>query len=99
MTVNELMVLMKAVRDRVNDLESLEKQVSVRERFFGTSEKTTEPMYSVSEVDKKLQELKKFLYHADVAIKISNARTNIDLKVDIDSLLDYLPEKGNIKPE
>jgi hypothetical protein len=89
-TVNEVMALMKAVRERVSALKALRTQTAVRERWsIGTeNERTVEPQYDVKKVDKKVMELENFLYKADAAVKQSNAHTKCPLEgVDPDALL------------
>lgn len=94
LTVNELMSLMKAVRDRVSSLKTLRQQVSVKERSYwktsGETESITEPQYDVKAVDKKIMELENFLFRADSKIKSANARTKVDLEVNVESLLEPL---------
>lgn len=88
MTVNELMVLMKVVRERKSDLANLREQVSTRERRFHIdANREIEPMYSVQEVDKKVVELQNFLFQADSVIKQANAKTTVDIEYNADSLL------------
>ena len=89
MTINELLVLMKVIRERLNELKSLRNQVSTKEHYmYGeTSKKIVEPQYDVKLVDKKITELENFLYLADSSIKASNAVTKVNLTVDVDSLL------------
>jgi len=91
-TINKAMVLMKAVRERVNQLRALRGQVSTREyTYFGSDKKTdTEPQYDVKAVDKKITELELFLFKADAKIKQSNAVTKIEIDADVDSLLSPL---------
>ena len=92
MSINELMVLMKAIRERVNQLRTLRNQVSTREyTYFGSDKKTdTEPQYDVKAVDKKVTQLELFLFKADAKIKQSNAVTKIEIDADVDSLLSPL---------
>ena len=88
MTVNELLVLMRRIRERIKSLEGLKSQVSTRESWMrGDAEKNIEPNYDIKVLDKKVMELENFLFKADSAIKQSNAMTKIDLKVDVDALL------------
>jgi len=89
MTINELLVLMKAVNKRINDLSIIRQTVSVTEhRYFGGDErKESIPEYDVKAVDKKITELQLFLFKADSAIKQSNAVTSVEVEVDVDSLL------------
>lgn len=88
MTVNELLVLMRRIRERVKSLENLKSQVSTRETWMrGDAEKTIEPQYEIKVLDKRIMELENFLFKADAAIKQSNAKTLVGLKVDVDALL------------
>ena len=89
MTINELLVLQKAVRERKNDLSSLRTQVSTKERFFGmgNENKVVEAQYDVKAVDKKITELEIFLFRADAAVKQANATTRIDIEANVDVLL------------
>jgi len=92
MTVNELMALMKTVRERANSLKAMRQQVSTKEEYSwrtpGENEKTVIPQYDVRAVDKKIMELENFLFRADSKIKNSNARTIVqNLDVDVDELL------------
>lgn len=86
-TVNELLVIMKAVRERITDLKKLREDVSKKERYYGTTEKTTEPQYDVKKVDIQIVNLQNWLYEADAKIKASNAVTTIDIDVNLLSLL------------
>jgi hypothetical protein len=90
MTVNELMSLMKTVRDRVNTLKALRQQLAVRERYFTGQTEThiSEPQYDIKKVDAKIMSLENFLFLADSSIKQSNAKTQIKgITVSIDELL------------
>jgi hypothetical protein len=92
LTINQLLVLMKEVRSRVNDLRAIRSSSAVIERnFYGIGEretrKETEPQYNVKAVDKKITSLENWLFKADSAIKQANAVTRVDVEVDVDSLL------------
>ncbi len=91
-TVNELLVLMKAIRERLNGLRAMRLQVSTKERFFLNREenKVIEPEYNVKALDKKISELELWLFKADSAIKQSNAKTKVDIEIDVDKLLEPL---------
>ena len=91
-TINETMSLMRAVRERVNELKALRQQTAVKERYYGgmSSEiqRAVEPQYDMKKLDKKIMQLNNFLYKADAAIKQSNANTKVALDgVDPDALL------------
>jgi len=88
MTVNELLVLMRRIRERVKNLEGLKSAVSTRESWMrGDSEKSITPTYDVKLLDKKIMELENFLFKSDAAIKQSNAKTLVVLEVNVDALL------------
>jgi len=89
-TVNELLVLTKAVRERLNGLKQLRGEVSKKEHYFGSDNKVVEPQYDVKAVDVKITHLETFLFKADAAIKKSNAVTIIDLDYSVDDLLSPL---------
>jgi len=92
MTVNETIVLMKAVRERLGELRSLLSQVSTRTTFYGERERVVEPKYDLKVVDKKIVELETWLFKADSAIKQCNAVTQVNVGSDltVDDLLKSL---------
>lgn len=89
LTVNEALVIQKAVRERVNELRGLRQVVANRESYlYGKDEKkVVEPQYDVKAVDRKVVELEIWLMRADSAIKSSNATTRIEVDFDADKLL------------
>lgn len=87
MTVNELMVTVKVIKERVSDLKSLREKTSVTERYYSTTEKVIEPKYNMMILDRKVTELQNFLMKADAVIKQSNAKTEVNFNVDVDALL------------
>lgn len=88
-TVNEAMVLAKAIRGRLGELSSLRQQVAVKETYFVNQgqNKVIEPQYDFKLLDKKCTELENFLFLLDTRIKQSNAITTIEVDTDINSLL------------
>jgi len=92
LTVNEAMVLMKAIRERVGDLKNIRMNTTVKSktrRGFGENqyEEETEPQYDVKAVDRRITELQNWLFIADAAIKQANARTEIKVEADVEKLL------------
>ena len=89
MSINELLVLMKTIRERVNSLKTLRSQVSVKESYLYSRDekKIIEPQYDVKKVDQKISELETWLFRADSAIKQSNALTKVDITADVEKLL------------
>jgi len=90
MTVNELLVVTKIVRERLKDLKELRTEVSNLKRYYGDKESVKEPQYDVKKVDKKITELQNFLMLADQKVKQSNAVTQIDYIPDVINLLSPL---------
>ncbi len=89
LTINQLLVLMKEVRNRLNDLRNLRTQVAVKTTsFYGDREtKEIEPQYDVKILDKKITKLETWLFKADAAIKQANAITKVEVEVNVDELL------------
>ncbi len=90
MTINEAMVMMKAVRGRLAELSNLRSQSTSKETYYGDTQKVVEPKYDIKELDKKCVELENWLLVADTAIKKSNAVTTIELDADVKVLLSPL---------
>ena len=88
-TINEALVLQKAVREGLNELKTLRSSVANKESFLFAREekKVVEPQYDVKAVDRKMTELQLFLLRSDTAIKKSNALATIRLDFDADKLL------------
>ena len=94
MTINEGMVLQKAVRSRMNDLVNIRNANLVSRRTFdiyrdGAEKERTEitPQYDPKLVDTKVVELEMFLFKLDTAIKRANSRSEIEIVADVDKLL------------
>ena len=94
MTINELLVLTKTIRERLNGLKGLRGDVSKKSMWmYGAEEKKIEePRYSVIQVDKKITELQNFLFKADAAVKQANAMTQVTIDVNVETLLAPLVE-------
>lgn len=87
-SINELLVLQKAIRGRMGQLQALQTSCAKKETFFGRDEnKVVEPQYDVKSVDKKIVELQNFIYKADALVKQSNAVTRVEIECNIDELL------------
>lgn len=97
MTVNELMSFMKMLRERLSSLRDLRHKSSVRViRFVQDDQTVEEPLYDVAEVDKKIVEIENFLFLADGKIKMINAKTVVDMDIDVDNLLAPVPVKEKV---
>jgi len=86
-SVNEIMCLQKAVRERLAELQQLRNQVSTTDTYYGAKDRVVEANYNVKDVDKKIVELRNFLLEIDSKIKQSNAVTLISIDYDIKDLL------------
>ncbi len=89
-TINEILVLQKVVRERTAELRSLRSSVANRELYmYGKdNQKVVEPQYDVKAVDRKITELERFLLKSDTAVKRSNAITEVEVDSDTDKLFD-----------
>lgn len=91
MTVNQLLELMKVVRERIGRYKAIQKDLSTKEkwaeRITGDFVKETLLQYDPKEIDRKISEYENFLFLASSAIKESNARTEVSMKVEVDLLL------------
>lgn len=94
MTISELMVLQKVIKNRVSDLQSIRNANAVRTRTYYYEEQQSkerteiEPQYDPKAVDTKIAELSMVLFKADTAIKRANAKTETGFEVDVDKLLE-----------
>jgi len=89
-TINELLVLMNGVRNRLTSLKELRKQVATKEVWYTNTQKDVIPQYDVLKVDKHIVKLENFLMKADTLIKSSNAITKVSLTVDKEDLFSPL---------
>jgi hypothetical protein len=90
-TINEVLVLQKAVRARKNELVALRNQVSIRTTYYGQKESVVEPQYDVKKLDQQVSALDRWLFKSDTAIKKANAVTEVPgLDMDVDALLSPL---------
>ena len=92
MKINEAMVLIKAIRERIQDLKQVRLSVVVKSRVrrnYGTDqeEEINEPQYDAKVIDRKITELQNFIFLADSKIKQANAQTEIDMDVNVGNLL------------
>lgn len=94
MTINQAMVLAKALRGRLAELSQLRSEVSIRTNFYssGNKEKTVEPQYDVKKLDKMCVDIENFLLEVDSLIKESNAKTTIAMETDGRALMKALAD-------
>ncbi len=89
-TINEVLVYMKTVRERIKDLKELRVQSANKETYYSAKEKMIEPTYDIKELDKKIVELQNWCSLADAKIKMSNAVTTIEIDLNLEGLLSPL---------
>ena len=88
MTINECMVLQRAVKGRLSDLRNIQTSVAAKTRstsIYGDTrqeQKDVTPQYDVKLVDIKITEIELFLMELDSAVKQKNAITTVDITVD-----------------
>ncbi len=91
LTINTSIALMDILKARISELRSLRDKVAVTESraYFGEpkSETTTTPQYDVKFVDKKITQLQNTLFKLNGAIKEANAKTPVNINLDVDELL------------
>lgn len=92
MTINEAMVLSKALRGRLAELSQLRSECAIKTTYYGEKDKVVEPQYDVKKVDKKCVEIENFLFTVDTLIKQSNAVTRITVEGDAQTLLTPLSD-------
>lgn len=90
MTVSESLQLVKAIKQRTSSLEKLRDQVSVKETYYSATNKTSEPLYDVKEVDNKLVNLNQILFTLESAIKQSTAVTNLNVNISTNDVFEAL---------
>jgi hypothetical protein len=95
LTISEGMVLQRTIGQRRNDLQQMRNANLTRSKsysYLGDGQPKerveTEPQYDPKVVDAKIVELETFLYLLDSAIKRANAKSVIELEVDIKNLLE-----------
>ena len=96
-TINEAMCLQKTIKERVAELRNLRSSVATEKKTTypwqeGEFKKVEEIVvkYDIKALDKKITEIELFLYKLDAKIKQSNAKTEIDIDVEVDKLLSPL---------
>ena len=92
MTINETMVLVKVIKERLHDLKELRLSTAIKtklRRGYGDSltEEESDPQYDTKMVDRRITELQNWLFRADAMIKQSNARTELPITADVEKLL------------
>lgn len=90
MTVSESLQLVKAIKQRVSSLEKLRDQVSVKETYYSSKDKTIEPLYDVKAVDAKLINLQQILFTLESAVKQSNAVTIVNVSISTEDVFEAL---------
>jgi len=91
LTINGGLALQKALRGRLNELLSLRDSVAVSEStsYFAEPKHETikDVKYEVKFVDRKITQLQNTLFKLDNAIKTANAKTTLDITIDVDDCL------------
>lgn len=90
MTINEALVHLKLMKQRHGELVSLRNENANKERryFDGGKEVVKEPVYNVKDVDRKVVALTKEMRSLELAIKNTNAVTQVAGYTADDSVFD-----------
>lgn len=86
LTISSALSTEKILRTRLNQLNELKNEVSRRTRFADPNQ-TVEPTYEVKDVDKKIVDINRALLKIDMKVKEVNAKTSLDVDVNLDELL------------
>lgn len=86
LTINALLSMQKALKQRQSQLESTKSGSIMRSRHISLdkTEHIEEPLYDIKKLDKKVTEINKALLKIDQEIKRSNAKTTVELPTTID---------------
>ena len=87
MTVNKLLEMQKALKERRNQLEKLTLENTKSTRWYGTTEKLEEPKYDVKALDHMIVGINNALFEISASLKESNATTKLDVNVDFEKLM------------
>ena len=91
LTINSGLALQKTLRNRLNELIRLRDSVAKTETTTYYTEPRSETRvdvkYDIKYVDKKVTELENVLFKLDSAIKTANAKTQLEIEVDVDKHL------------
>jgi hypothetical protein len=92
-TLNKALALDKMLRERLNDMKRLRSEAS----FIKTStylsrdlEEKQEPTYDIKMLDKRATMLQTAIFELDAGVKEANAKTEIEIEVNIPFLLSPL---------
>lgn len=85
LTINMVLAMEKSLRERLGQLNELKTQ-SARRTYF-EAEKREEPTYDIKLVDKKITAINKALFEINHKVKASNAKTEVEVNLDYDSLV------------
>jgi len=91
-TINEWLVIKKVLMERKADLKNIRIQTAVKTKTtqrYGdnTTEESNEPQYDTKSIDRRITEIQNADLAIDAAIKQSNAKTELELNVDVEQLL------------
>ena len=87
MSVNKLLEMQKALKERRNQLEKLTVENSKATHWYGSAEKLEEPKYNPTALDKMVTDINNALFEISATIKESNAITKVEVAVDFSDLM------------
>lgn len=85
-TVNKLLAMEKALRERLGQLNET-KTGSLKESHWSDPQKTEKPVYDARNIDKRIVGINKALFEINHLVKESNARTELEINLNFDELV------------
>lgn len=91
MTISKLLELQKALKERKRDLSTLTVGNSKRIQYWGSTEKSEEPLYDAVALDEMVTELNNALFEISAELKQVNAQTMVEVGIDFKNLMRPIP--------
>lgn len=91
LSVNKLLEMQKALKERRSQLEKLTVENSKSTRWYGSTEKLEEPQYDLNTLDEMVTAINNALFEISATLKESNATTKVDVAVDFNELMRAVP--------
>lgn len=86
-TVNRVLEMQKALKERRNQLEKLVIENSKETRWYGQAEKTETPLYNAADLDARVVQINNALFEISAVLKESNATTKVTVDVDFVAMM------------
>jgi len=94
MTVNRLLEMQKALKERRSQLEKLAVENSKETRWYGSTEKSETPLYDATKLDEMVTDINNAMFEISATLKESNATTKVAIELDFAELMKPIPAKA-----